>query len=93
MQLDKQITSTELSSAHVTAAYFGRLVGVSAMRIGQLIREGVIVTDEHGVRLLPSLRKYFGMKAYCWRGGYTVEDYLRHFDFNDNGEPRYKRRS
>ena len=86
MKLDKKITSTELRSARVSAAYFGRLVGVSAMRIGQLIRAGLLLSDEAGVRLLPSLRRYFGMKAYCWRGGNTVEDYVRHFD--EAGERR-----
>jgi len=86
MRLDKKIASTELQTARVSAAYFGRLVDISAMRVGQLIREGLLIADVDGVQLLPSLRRYYGMKAYCWRGGNTVEDYVRRF--NEAGERR-----
>lgn len=84
MKLDKKVTSAEMQDAHVSQAYFGRLVGVSAMRIGQLIREGLILVDGEGVKLLPSLRRYYGMRAVTWRGGKTVEDYLRCYVDDEN---------
>ncbi len=61
---------------HVSQAEFGRLVGVTAMRINQLVRDGLIVVDEQGVRLIESLRRYFEYQ-YTRRRGWYLSDYLR----------------
>lgn len=64
---------------HVSQASFGRLVGVSAMRISQLVRDGLIVVDAQGVRLVESLRRYFEYQ-YTKRRGWNLKDYLRDVD-------------
>lgn len=62
---------------HVSQAEFGRLVGVSSMRISQLVRDGLIVVDDgRGVRLIESLRRYFGYQTYK-KCGWTLSEYLR----------------
>lgn len=71
------MTSEEIREARVSQASFARLVGVSAMRIGQLIREGLIESDDSGVKLLPSLARYYEWRATKKFCGLTVEEYLR----------------
>lgn len=61
---------------HVSQAEFGRLVGVSSMRISQLVRDGLIVVEVQGVRLIESLRRYFGYQTYK-KCGWTLSEYLR----------------
>ena len=71
------MTSEEIREARVSQASFGRLVGVSAMRVNQLIKLGLLAVDEDGVKLLSSLARYYEWRASKKFCGLTVEEYLR----------------
>lgn len=77
------MTDKELPT-HVSQAAFGRLVGLSAMRISQLARAGLIIVDVAGVRLAESLRRFYGyqFQGKCYGG--SLEDYVRHLE--DSGD-------
>lgn len=59
MKLEQVMSSEELKTARVSKAYFGRLVGVSAVRVSQLAAAGLLVVDDSGVRLIESLRRFY----------------------------------
>lgn len=59
MQLAQLMTSEELQEARVPQAYFARLVGISRMRVSQLIKAGLLKADGPGVLLIKSLERYW----------------------------------
>ncbi len=62
MRIETGMTSEELLSATCSQAYFGRLVGISKMRVNQLLKEGLLLADESGVKIFPSLERWLRYK-------------------------------
>lgn len=59
----KKVTETELSTARCSMSEFGRIVGLSRGRIWQLKRAGLILTDESGVLIAESLKRFWLYRA------------------------------
>lgn len=75
MKLENLLTSEELLKAKIPQAYFGRVVGISKMRVSQLLKAGLLVGDSEGVLLVESLRRWFNYRLL--KGNYTLEEFLR----------------
>ena len=71
---------------HVSQASFGRLVGLTAMRISQLTRAGLILADVAGVRLAESLRRFYGYQFQGKDCGWTPEDYVARLEAEDDSD-------
>ena len=71
------MTSNELKALHVSRAEFGRVVGLSAMRITQLAQAGLIAVDDHGVRLLESLKNFFAFRGAKFYFGADVDSFVQ----------------
>lgn len=56
-------TKTELSTARCSMSEFGRIVGLSRGRIWQLKRAGLILTDESGVLVAETLKRFWLYRA------------------------------
>ena len=76
MKIESLITSEELKTARVTQAYFGRVAGISRMRVSQLAKAGLLSADGDGVLLLESLKNFFlyqsqkgcdSLEKFVWR--------------------------
>ena len=75
MKLENLLTSEELLKAKIPQAYFGRVVGISKMRVSQLLKAGLLVGDSEGVLLVESLRRWFNYRLL--KGNYSLEEFLR----------------
>lgn len=63
MRIETGMTSDELLSATCSQAYFGRLIGISKMRVNQLLKEGLLLADDSGgVKIFPSLTRWLRYK-------------------------------
>ena len=74
MKIEILITSEELKSARVSQAYFGRLVGITKMRVSQLVKAGLLTADAEGILLLDSLKNFFMYQSQ--KGCDSVEKFV-----------------
>lgn len=77
MRLDKK-SAGEMAPSTVSQAYFARLVGCCPMRISQLVKSGALNSSEDGMKLIPNLQRYYGMKL-ARRQGYSTAEFLRYW--------------
>lgn len=75
MKLENLITSEEILQASVPQAYFGRIVGISKMRVSQLLKAGLLIGSGTGVLLVESLRRWFSYQER--KGNYTLAEFVR----------------
>ena len=74
MKIETLVTSEELKSARVSQAYFGRVAGISRMRVSQLAKAGLILVDDAGVLLMASLERLIAYREQ--KGCDTVEKFV-----------------
>lgn len=76
MKIETLLTSEELKTARVSQAYFGRLVGITKMRVSQLVKAGLLSAGDEGILLIDSLKKFFlyqsqkgcdSVEKFVWR--------------------------
>ena len=76
MKIESLITSEELKTARVSQAYFGRVAGISRMRVSQLAKAGLLPMGDEGVLLLDALKNFFlyqsqkgcdSVEKFVWR--------------------------
>ena len=76
MKLENLMTSEELREASVPQAYFGRIVGISKMRVSQLLRSKLLICgSDGGILLIESLRRFFSYQLM--KGCYSLEEFIR----------------
>ena len=76
MKLESLMTSEEIRQASVPQAYFGRVIGISKMRVSQLLKAGLLIgSDEGGIVLVESLRRFFSYQLM--KGCYSLEEFIR----------------
>lgn len=75
MKLENLITSEEILKASVPQAYFGRVVGISKMRVSQLLKAGLLIGSGSGVLLVESLRRWFSYQEL--KSHYTLAEFVR----------------
>ena len=81
MKLENLLTSEEMKEARVPQAYFGRIIGVSKMRVTQLIKAGLLVANADGVLLLESLKNWYWYQGQ--KGNYSLERFVREYIVDD----------
>lgn len=75
MKLENLVSSEELLKVKVAQAYFGRVCGISKMRVSQLLKAGLLIGDGEGILLIESLRRFFSYRLLKDR--YSLEEFLR----------------
>ena len=74
MKIETLLTSEELKSARVSQAYFGRVAGISRMRVSQLAKAGLLSADDKGILLIDSLKNFFVYQSQ--KGCDSVEKFV-----------------
>ena len=76
MKLESLMTSEEILQASVPQAYFGRICGISKMRVSQLLKAKLLICGSDGrILLIESLRRWFSYQER--KENYTLAEFVR----------------
>lgn len=84
MKLENLMTSEEMKEARVPQAFFGRIIGVSKMRVTQLIKAGLVVANADGVKLIASLKNWYWYQGQ--KGSHSLERFVDEYIATDDDE-------